>query len=510
MLRNFFILFCTVLPFMTQAALHWTPFQAAPAEGVATSMRLAVNKNSKALLAWYQPNDQTIRSSFYNFVEKQWTPSQILSAQTHSITLLAMYFTEDEKAALLWLDSQENSLHLSRLTPEGEWTSSLTLPLSLPIDDVQSLFDAEGNLSMVWSAWNGIEHNIQGVFYSEELLTWSPILDLSPIGFNCRSPKIAMNTKGQGVVAWQAIITKGNGSATQSFVQAVTFNQRQFHWSKPLYFGYDWIDTCLSNPDVAIDSANNIAIIWEKMRPDKRETRLQYVRFLAKKNQWSYVSEMEAGTLHPQFGKNSQNLQIFWTATEGSNKGLNIAKFDIENNLWISVHNLAKSEKGISDIKVSGDSLGKLNLMWLNAHSLQMVHYDKGWMPPVHLDKNMMCETFDFANDGIGNVMLTIINEGRLLYCTGNYLLPPDFFDGRKVEVRYPSRKVTHGHLTWCHAESPNVMGYIVRRNGVVLAILPVHALQYTDYRCPNTAVCYELTIVNVDNIESLPVKRDL
>ncbi len=509
MLRTLFILLCVVCPAITQAALHWTPFQAVPSSAT-SSFQLAVNKNSKALLAWHEPSDQTIKTSFYDFLEKDWTPPQVLAIQGSAISILAIHFTEAEIGALLWFDPQNNSLCLSKLEPGDGWTSPFILPLPFPVTDVHSLFDLQGNMSLVWSAWNGLQHIIQGVFFSETLQMWSTISDLSPIGFNCLSPRIAMNANGQGAVVWQAVISKGSDKPDQSFVQAVMFNRQQFQWSNPLYFGYDWIGTYLSNPDVAIDKANNIAILWENKRPENRETRIQYVRFLAKKSQWSYVNEMEAGTLNPQFGNNSQNIQVHWTACVGSNQGLNIAQFDIENNLWFSMHNLVKSEKGISNLKVKMDPLEKLNLMWLNHSSLQVVHYDKDWTPPIHLDKNMSCDAFDFANDAIGNVMLTILHDGHLLYCTGNYLLPPDYFEGRKIEVRYPSRKMIHGHLTWSHAESLNVMGYVLRRNSEILAILPVQIQHFTDYRCPNSEVEYELTIVNVDNIESLPVKRIL
>ena len=509
MLRNLFILSCIVFPAIMQATLHWAPFQAIPAS-TASSFQLAVNQNSKALLAWYEPGDQTIKTSFYDFIEKVWTSPLVFTTEGGTVSLLALNFTEAEAATLLWLDSQNNSLYLAKLEPGTGWSSPFILSLPFPVTDVHSLFDFQGNMSLVWSAWNGLQHMIQGVFYSETLQIWSTIEDLSSIGFNCHSPRIAMNSTGQGAAVWQAVISKGSDEPTQSFVQAVMFNRPQFQWSSPLYFGYDWIGTYLSNPDVAIDKANNVAIIWENKRPENHETRVQYVRFLAKKNQWSYVSEMEPGTLNPQFGNNSQNIQVHWTTCLGSNRGLNIAQFDIENNIWLKMHNLTKSEKGISNLKIKIDPLEKLNLMWLNHSSLQVVHYDKGWTPPIHLDKNMTCDVFDFESDAIGNVMLTILHDGQLLYSTGNYLLPPDYFDGRKIEVRYPARKMTHGHLTWSHAESPNVMAYVLRKNSEILAILPVHVQQFTDYRCPNSAVRYELTIVNVDNIESLPVKRIL
>ena len=508
MFRIFFTFLFFASPMALQAALHWTPFQAVPSSAV-SSFQLAVNKKSKALLAWYESSDQTIKTSFYDFLEKDWTQPDILTTQGGTISLLAMRFTEAETAALLWFDSQTNSLNLSKHEPGLGWASPFILSLPFPAVDVRSLFDFQGNMSLVWSAWNGLQHIIQGVFYSEDLQTWSTISDLSPVGFNCYSPRIAMNSNGQGAVVWQAVISTGS-ETNQSFVQAVMFNRSHFQWSSPLYFGYDWIGTYLSNPDVAIDKANNVAILWENKRPENRDTRVQYVRYVVKKNQWSYVSEMEAGTLNPQFGNHFQNIQVYWTTCAGTNQGLNIAQLDIENNIWFGLHNFAKAEKDISNLKIKMDPLEKLNLMWLNQSSLQVAHYDKGWTPSIHLDKNMRCDAFDFASDAIGNVMLTILHEGQLLYCTGNYLLPPDYFEGRKIEVRYPSRKMTHGHLIWSHAESPNVMAYVLRRNSEILAILPVQVRQFIDYRCPNTTVRYELTIVNVDNIESLPVKRVL
>ena len=508
MLRIFFTFLFFASAMAMQGALRWTPFQAVPS--TASSFQLAVNKNSKALLAWYDPSDQTIKTSFYDFVEKNWGEPETLTTQSENVSLLAMQFTERETADLLWFDSQSNNLYISRLEPGAEWTSPLILSLPFPATDIHSLFDFDGNMSLVWSAWNGLQHIIQGAFYSETSQTWSNISDLSPIGFTCHSPKLAMNSSGQGAAVWQAILSTGSDTSSQSFVQAALFNRPQFQWFSPLYFGYDWIGTSLSKPDVAIDKANNIAILWENKRPENLDTRIQYIRFLAKKNQWSYISEMEAGTLNPHFGNHSQNIQVHWTTCAGTNQSLNIAQLDIENNLWFAVHNLAKSEKGISNLKIKMDPLEKINLMWLNQASLQVAHYDKGWSPPIHLDKNMSCTAFDFDSDAIGNVMLTILHEGQLLYSTGNYLLPPDYFEGRKIEVRYPSRKMIHGHLTWSHAESPNVMAYVLRRNSEILAILPVQVQQFTDYRCPNSTVRYELTIVNVDNIESLPVKRTL
>jgi hypothetical protein len=499
------LLFCVLLAGVVQAELRWMPFQEGPATGTVSSMQLAINKNNRMLLTWFQPNDQTLHAAQYHFIENNWISSPPLTIDNTSTTLLALHFNDANQACLLWWDEVENTLSLSHFMQEARWSPPSTLFLPGPIKDVQSCFDAQGNLSVIWTTWNGLENIIQGVFYSQTMKCWTHISDLSPISCNCCSPTTAINAKGEGIAAWQASLTRA--TTQQSFIQAVTFNTRTRLWSKPFNFGYDWINTSLSHPAVAIDTASNLVIFWDKLRPNVQETCLQYIRFLASNQNWSYISELESGSMHPQCGKNGE---IFWTTCTGPSQGLNIAKFDISNNLWLDKHHLANLDQKIAAIRIGEDPLGKRNLFWLNASSLQVTHYDKQWHPSVYMDKNLKCDLYDFVNDKLGNVVLTILHKGQLLYCVGNYLLPPEDFYGKRTEVRYPTRKAYQAHLYWSHTYSPNIMRYILRRNGIVIGMLPVHSLQYTDFPCPINEVQYELTAVNVDNIESLPIKLNL
>ncbi len=508
-MARFFLVFFCLFSTVAHSALQWSPIMQVPSSSETSSMKVSVNRTSRGLLVWHQKQENRILSSIYHFVEKQWTPPIGIGTQTGAITILASYFNDQSKGGVLWYDAESNSLGLSRYLA-GVWSSPFFLNLPFAVENIESIFDAEGNLAIVWVAWNGLEKLIQGIFYSEMVQTWSPISDISTVGFTCSRPKISMNAQGIGLVAWEAHLTKEKESPSQTFIQAVSFHRLHYLWGTPINFGYDWTETLLTHPDVAVDPANNMVLIWEKKSSKQSVHYLQYVRYLAQKNQWSYVSEREEGGSKPQFGKNPNKIQLFWNRNQGPQHGLYLAEVDIENNQWFSIQQLTQSEKHVEHIKSISDPLGKLNFGWLNNRMLQLVHYDKGWIPPISLDKYMQLHSYDFSSDAFGNVLLALLYQGRLMYAIGNYLLPPDYFKGEKVEVRYPSRKINHGYLIWSHAESPNVMGYIIRRNGVIQTILPAHTLQYTDYRCPFDPVNYELSIVNVDNIESHTVKRIL
>jgi len=500
-----FVLVC-FFPVVAVGDLRWMPFQTGPATDNVSSFQLAANTKNQVLLAWFQPDDQTIYASSYHFLEKNWNSNTLATLDHDSITLLSLYFNDQGEASLLWLDGIENTLSLAHLTAESVWSSPTHLSLTSPIKSIQTLFDDKGNLSVVWSAWNGLENMIQGAFFSKVAMNWTPISDLSPIGFTCCCPKMAMNAQGEGVVAWQTSSVHAKGSL-QSFIQAVTFNQHTTRWSKPVYFGYDWANTQLANPAVSIDANNDIALFWDKVGPNKHEVRLQYARFLASKQQWTHISELELGTMYPQFGEKGR---LIWTVKEGDPKGLYTAEFDITDGLFLNTYHLANLDQKISNIRMSHDPLGKWNLFWINGGSLQVTHHDKQWKAPITIDKKLKCEVYDFARDPFGNVLLAIVHKGKILYSIGDYLLPPEIFYGKRVEVRYPTRKGYYAYLNWNHTYSPNVIGYILRRNGKILAKLPPQTLQYADYHCPISGVQYTLTVMNVDNIESLPVQQNL
>lgn|GEM_PF-6147858 len=501
---NFFFFFCLLMPFRAHAELNWTSFQKTPAESPVSSMQLAVNQNSKALLAWFQPLDQQICTAYYDCVMKKWDATLKIPATTSSITLLAVSYMENQKGGLLWLDVQNNRLYVSHLN-QNTWSKPLPLQIPFPVGNVQSIFDSEGNLTVVWTSWNGLEQVIQGVFYSETSHNWTSITDLSPIGFKCETPKITLNSKGKGAIVWQAIITSGLGSATQSFVQMATFDLHAFQWFEPIPFGYDWVNTVLTCPDIVMDDSENIAVAWEAIPPNQEEKRIQYVLFSAKQNEWSYIYEMELGTSRPQWDRNAQNIELLWVNRDG----LNMAQCDAENHLMGQVHNLAPSCHKVSHLKIAYDTLGKCNLLWLCEGTLHAIHYNHEWIAPLYFNQKPL-QAFDFSQDALGNVVLAVLQEGQMLYAVGDYLLPPTVFEGEKIEVRYPSRKATYANLSWNFANSPNSVAYILRRDGALLTILPAHACQYTDYRCPNGHTKYELSVLNVDKIESFSIKRSL
>jgi len=88
--------------------------------------------------------------------------------------------------------------------------------------------------------------------------------------------------------------------------------------------------------------------------------------------------------------------------------------------------------------------------------------------------------------------------------------LPPRHLRGKTLKTEFLTQ-IEYAHkITWNPSDDPTVVGYKLRRNGLLIAtLLATDPAEYIDHQRPKKGVdVYALTAVNIEGVESEPVIR--
>ena len=134
---------------------------------------------------------------------------------------------------------------------EGTWSAPVNLSAAgLRADDVSVRANAGGEAVATWSIMVGAVYFVQAAIYLPGR-GWQPTVTLSDPGSDSFTPRAAINTRGDVVVAWE------HGSALIDRVQAVTL-ARGGTWTPP----HDLSPPYTGGAVVALDPGGSAFVAW--------------------------------------------------------------------------------------------------------------------------------------------------------------------------------------------------------------------------------------------------------
>lgn len=378
--------------------------------------------------------------------------------------------------------------------------------------------------------------------------TWTtPIPDpldtaISPISF-LNTPSVAMNGTGQGLAAWAKgstttneihasffnagvwapfqVIGTGNNNVKVDYLgtkaAAVWTNFPATGLSANAFNGTTWLaPTLLDNnaspirlPDVGVDASGHAIAIWLA----NGATTIKVSRFDG--TSWSAnlpLSTNSNGT-DPRIAVAADGTAIaVWADAPSVGQ---ISFFD--GTSWSTPVTFGNATQ--ADITL--DSEGNAMLGWTtDLNQLFTAFIPKGTTTigtPVFIKTFPdLLTSLDLALSSGSELGAVVWNEKSSPEDLGNTFgtfvafgpTPPTDIVGRVCVKDGPSHEDRVNIITWTPSSDPTVVSYNVRRNGVLVAIVPATGpfVFFDNNRCKKVPDTYTVTAVNAEGIESLPI----
>jgi len=207
--------------------------------------------------------------------------------------------------------------------------------------------DSDNNLHAVWHD-DGRGRNRRQIYYSkhDSVNGWSqPELIVSD-EFSAANPDIAINSLNQICVVYETT------RSDYTDISVITKNSEG--WSEPYLLTSNLYDSF--NPKVTIDFRNNTHVIWEDYRIDQPQ--IYYCRRNAANGQWesavfggsdTQITSEPVGAKRPSITTQNMNVYVSWTAfKQDGSTSIKMAMYDGGQKAWNS------SGQGGIDFDVSG------------------------------------------------------------------------------------------------------------------------------------------------------------
>lgn len=465
---------------------------------------VAVNARGEALMGRHNRKSNTIEFLSYNFTQNKVEPV-ILSSYPclGEVSHLEVLLDNSRTVSVLWIDEGAATAQVAQfqvspeLVQEGEWSEPLVIENVGVMRNLKMRGDRRGNLLVLWEEFNGYDFQVRSTYFSKDVERWAPISTLSAIGFDCQSTDFAFDSQGNAIALW----------CTRSFfrrnelvgVQVVGFDATAQKWFGDLSFFET--NFTLQNPRIDFDPYDQAHILWERKNLRSDTVFIQAIALdAALRPQGNLLDLSGHNASQAKLVSSPHNTYAFWKVSEASGDYLQSYCLTGSGQVMTITEPLHE----ITEYKMSTDKYGKLTVATASKEAITISQHEKAW-ETVTFGQQRGVSDIQLANDAMGNGLITWTKGGRSYYARGDYLLPPLNCSVRRVEKRYPAKKIICAVLSWTPSQHPDVVGYRVRRNDVVLC--DVSTPRFIDKKCPRGNHVYTITTLNNKGLESQTAK---
>lgn len=476
----------------------------------AASSVLAIDANGNAIAAWVE--NSYVKASFHP-VNGNWDAEVTVSDSGASSPRLVS--DANGNATLIWIGN--GVIYASTKSLQGGWSSALALSntgANFPTLEV----DSDGVVAAAWVRNGNIESSIK--LFGSNWQGRATIKSNAP-----RAPSIAIGGSGNNkmaVLAWQGTSNGINVIYTSTKLLSSIWSSATLLTDSSHH---------ATNPKVAVDSNGNAIAVWYEYD----HTGVSYTNVRVKtsslsplKGMWSANHTLSSpGIRNPSDLSANIEFDSFGNAIAFWNISYDDETFDIEsaikpvNGQWSPSKNIVSSNLfayigSISTTKF-GDTLGVYmyyngaNLLIQSTESNINGYLNNVWSVPLTLSLG--------TDNAFPKIAATI--KGNKIYAAAiweNYSGTVDTIlgvTGSKTLILPPSNlTVTESvnnlgafveysnNLSWIESVGPNVVGYLIFRNGLFIKQVEAGISNFVDYnRSHNGAVTY--SVAAIDNAQT-------
>lgn len=473
----------------TLCAFTWAPSNQFSFLNGGTNPAVATDSNGNAMAIWsqYDGTNNFINTSY--FTAGAWNPTVTISSPLYSTATEAYpNIAMDATGTALAVWSAPDNFQVEAAVFNGStWSSPTVLDTVFSGQNVVAM-DGTGKGIAGWAAGA-----VSVALYDGT--SWGTFTELYPA--NGIAPSVAISANGTALAVWEDVVTT---SIHSSFYNGTT-------WGPDTIIS---VGTGNIVPSVGMTAAGTGIAVWDAGN--------DIVAAFFDGTTWSAPAVISTGT-----GNDSAQLAVqpngqavaVWLDS-GSN--VEAALF---NGLTWGVPTTISTGGTASDPQVSMDGNGDAMAVWIdtvfpNSIESSLLNSAAGnvWSPPTLVVAyiNFIANTdVAFSRDGIAfDVWQGVTGEvesNTFGTFTEALVLPPSNFTGSRCKDRFAWQTDCVNFLSWTPSTSNVVVGYILRRNGTVIAEIPANGpFEFVDHnRCKKTDV-YQLTSVDALGVESVPL----
>lgn len=481
----------------------------------ASDSQVAIDANGNVVAVWIENN--LVKGSTQP-VNGNWTSEVTISATGASSPRLVS--DRNGNAIVIWIEN--GVIKTSKKTLNGNWSSSTSLS-STGASSPSLCVDAAGDVVAAWVRSGNLETSTK-LFG----MNWQAHVTISST--SAANPSVAVGGSGsstKAVVVWQGVSNGTNVIFSSSKLISGS-------WSSPLVISETMHNA--GQPFVAMDSNANALAIWYAYDI----IGLNYSNVIVKSayqnsssNSWSAISSLSTpgirnpSTLsaHLAFDSTGNAIALWNTSFDDATFSIQSAVKPASGN-WSSSVDLASSNLYAYSSEISATSFGDVLGLYLfyNGASLliQSIESDINgylnnfWSVPITISLGTNNAYPKIAATLSGNVihaaaLWTNFNGAHnlIVASTGSktLVLPPTNLSVTQNVHNFGVFNEYYNTLSWYASTDPNVVGYLIFRNGVFLAQVGSDVLQFIDdNRTLNGAVTYSVSAIDAQQTQSKTV----
>jgi hypothetical protein len=511
--KKIWVLFLTIVSFsqLMSSHINWPGLPITLSSGTqdASDPAVRIDLNGNAVAVWVE--NSIVKSSKY-ILNQGWSGPMTLSNPGASDPQIVV--DQSGNANAIWVENGiiKSSMHLFG----GSWETSVSL--SIPgASSPRIAVDLNGDVVGIWTR-NGVIESSTKPFGGK----WPILPDILAVD-GADSPEIAIGADNRTVVAvWHAV----------SFSIDTIFSADKLisgKWSEGQILANYSV-----NPKVAVDPNGNAVAIWYQFYtsgPAFINVTLQGAPKPFDENWDASVNISRPGIRNPEdlvacvsFDGNSNAIALWNTSFDDSNFAIQSAILSANGN-WSSPLDLVNLNLYAYDLDLSVDSKGDaLAVYMLNTNSSLKIQssesdisaYNVSWDTPATLSaggiNGFPCIAAQLngnkihavavwvKNNGVHNNIQSAIGMGKVLN------LPLNLTVEQRVH-NFGVFNEDYNTLSWQASSSPNVPGYLVFRNGVLINTVGPHVFQINDEnRNPHESGTYVVAAFDSQNFQSSTV----
>lgn len=210
--------------------------------------------------AWqkYNGTNNIIQVSTYTVSGGTWSAPVEISSASIDARFPKIKLTNSGNAVVVWLDATNGTIQSATCTYGGSWSAPVDISATGDANMPSLAMNASGYAVAVWEQSNGSFIAIKASRLSFGG-SWSTPDEISTVTQNAFAPRVAVDTSGNAVAAWEQV------SGNDMLIQAAYFTYGGA-WASPNTLSST--GTTSFSPEVAFDSTGKTFAIWNSDNGD--------------------------------------------------------------------------------------------------------------------------------------------------------------------------------------------------------------------------------------------------
>lgn len=431
----------------------------------ASSPRLVMDQNGNATAVWVE--NGVVKGATKPF-NSNWSSSSALSTSGASSPTLCVDSTGDVVAAWVRSNNIETSTKLFGMNWQARVTITSTAAASPSI-----AIGGSGSNTTVAVVWQGTSSGIPVVFSATKLITgsWSSALVISETTHNAARPSVAVDSNGNAQAVWYAYDVSG-ANYSNVIVKSAARSFTSGTWGAISNLSTPGI----RNPAtlvarVGFDSIGNAIALWNTSFDD-------------------IVFDLQSA-IKPANGNWSSAVNVVDSNLYTYSADLSVTSFGDVLSLYMFYNGASLMIQS-----VESDMNGFLNNTWSVPITISLGTDNAFPKIAASLNGNTIHTAAVWTHyNGTNNTTVAATGSKTLV-------VPPSGLSVTQSVRNFGVFSEYYNTLSWTASTSPNVVGYLIFRNGVFLEQVGANVTQFVDEnRTLNGAVKYSITAI--DNLQT-------